>query len=206
MVMLMLESSGIPIINTTLLLLTGALASLSRLDIRLLAISAIVGSTAGACSAYYIGACGGRRIFLRMLLLFHIDAHKIHILDYWFQRSGVWMVFFSRMTPYVRPFACFPAGISRMPFVRFLVSALAGSVIWCSVMLSVGWYLGLRWKVAMYAMQHYTLPTLGILILLVTAYILIMHMIKHHLNFHFADSSDVSHKETRNNSRDLLNV
>jgi len=118
-VILLLESSGVPITNNTLLLFTGALASLGQLNIGLLAIAAIVGSIAGACLAYYIGLRGGRRVLLRLASFFHVDTQKIEVMDGWFHKSGVWMVFFSRMTPFVRPFACFPAGFSRMIFTNF---------------------------------------------------------------------------------------
>src|SRR5579859_8235779 len=95
---LMLESSGVPVANNTLLLLTGALATTGHLDIWLLGIFAIVGSCAGASQAYYLGARGGRRILVRVARFFHIKEEKISIAERWFQQSGVWMIFLSRMT------------------------------------------------------------------------------------------------------------
>jgi membrane protein DedA with SNARE-associated domain len=80
------------------------------------------------------------------------------------------MIFFSRVTPYVRPFACFPAGITRMPLPRFFVSALGGSVLWCVSILFVGWMLGRRWGVALALVRHYTFPALIVFILLVALY------------------------------------
>src|ERR1700674_1724876 len=76
-VFLLLESSGIPIVNSTLLLLTGALASLGQLDIFALAIVSITGSILGACLAYMIGWHGGARLLYHIAARLHVDTAKI---------------------------------------------------------------------------------------------------------------------------------
>jgi membrane protein DedA with SNARE-associated domain len=163
---LLLESSGIPLLNTTLLLCTGALAALGNLNLGLLTCAAIVGSVLGACSAYGLGQRYGDPLLLRLARLLRIDARKVRMAEGWFASSGARMIFFSRMLPYIRPFACFPAGISAMPFHRFLLAALAGSTIWCTTFLIVGWELGPRWKLASHLVRTYTLPTCGIILAL----------------------------------------
>lgn len=182
-VVLLLESTGVPIVNSTLLLFLGALISLGRLNLNIgvLIGAAVLGSSSGACLAYIIGLHGGRRLFFHLASKLHINSQKVNIAETWFHKSGIWMVFFSRMTPYIRPFACFPAGISRMPFSRFLLAALAGSVIWCTVMLNIGLALGHRWRLALHLIEYYTIPTLLTLILLIALYLLINHEIKRHL-------------------------
>lgn len=189
-VVLMLESSGIPITNNALLLCTGALASLEHVNIFTLMVVAVMGSITGACLAYTIGAREGQDILLRVARLVRVDVQKVDMIERWFQKSGVWMVFLSRMTPYVRPFACFPAGITRMNFAQFFASALCGSIIWCTVMLSIGWSLGRRWASALHLIQHYTLPVLGVVISLIALYALIMYVIKTRLHTEFSSTAD----------------
>ncbi len=186
---LLLESSGVPILNSTLLLFVGALVSFGHLNMVNLALAAISGSVAGACLAYYIGGHGGQQLLLRLALLFHVDAGKITVVERWFQHSGAWMIFFSRMLPYLRPFACFPAGIAQMNFLRFFCSAFAGSFIWCLSMLAVGWNLGRRWELAVAAIQQYTLPVLVLVVLLLLLYIFFMRQVKHYLQARFQRSS-----------------
>jgi membrane protein DedA with SNARE-associated domain len=188
-VILLLESSAVPLINTTLLLAAGALASQGHLNLWALLAAAILGSISGACLAYIIGLRGGRHIFLRLASLFHIDAQKVNMTELWFQKNGLWMVFFSRMMPYVRPFASFPAGISRMPFGRFFLAALAGSTIWCVVMLNIGLALGHRWPLAIHLIRHYTIPTLCMLALLIAFYFLITSAVKRYLRSHAVSDS-----------------
>lgn len=190
MVILLLESTGVPITNNVLLLLTGALASLNHVNIWVLGIAAVIGSISGACIAYSIGLRGGQKVIRRIAAFFHIDSQKVQMTEQWFQRSGAWMVFVSRMTPYVRPFACFPAGIAHMPFIRFFSAALSGSLIWCVALLYLGWSLGRRWPLALRLMQHYTLPTLSIVLLLIAGYITVLFLVKRHLKRYQQNSVD----------------
>ncbi len=181
-IILLLESSGVPITNNTLLLLLGAMASLGFLNFELLIISALVGSSAGACCAYWLGKRGGRKIVIRLAAFFHVNEHKIFIMDSWFHRSGFWMIFFSRMTPFVRPFACFPAGIAHMNFRKFLLAAVTGSLIWCIVLPCIGWLLGPRWRIALHMMQTYTLPTIIGILLVLIVYAFVTYMVKRAIN------------------------
>ncbi len=180
-VILLLESSGVPVVNNTLLLLTGALASLGHFNIWALATAAIIGSVAGACLAYCIGAYGGRNMLFRLAKRFRIEHQKISMIEHWFRKSGLWMVFLSRMIPYARPFACFPAGMTHTNFVYFFIMALSGSIIWCSALLAVGWHLGRRWILAVHVMQLYTIPALCIIVLLIALYAFVMYAIKRRL-------------------------
>lgn len=181
-VILLLESSGVPVTNNTMLLLMGAWASMGHLNIELLIIAAFIGSITGACCAYWLGMHGGRRILLRLAAIFHVHRQKIHVMDHWFQQSGFWMIFLSRMTPFVRPFACFPAGIAHMDRKKFLLAASAGSIIWCIALPTIGWTLGRRWKIALYFLQQYTLPTLLVVAALIVLYVLAMRRVKHTVN------------------------
>ncbi len=188
-IILLLESSGVPVTNNTMLLLLGALASMGYLNIEMLIGAATIGSIAGACCAYRLGMHGGRRILLRLAAIFHVHRQKIHVMDHWFQKSGFWMIFFSRMTPFVRPFACFPAGISHMDRKKFLLAASAGSIIWCIALPTIGWTLGHRWKIALYFLQQYTLPTLLVVVGCIVLYVLGMRVVKRTMNARLHSSS-----------------
>ena len=203
---LLLESSAVPIVNSTLLLFTGALASLGYLNFWVLAIVAILGSIAGACLAYMIGRRGGRRLFLHLAGVFRVSEQKVEIAESWFQKRGILMIFLARITPYIRPFACFPAGISRMRFERFFLAALTGSIVWCFGLLYLGWALGSRWRLAFDFMRHYTIPTICLLILLIILYFLIKHALKRYSPWRLRPPSSSSNKEDEHNNSDLLEV
>jgi membrane protein DedA with SNARE-associated domain len=203
---LLLESSGVPIANNTLLIFTGALASFGHINIWVLTVAAITGSISGACLAYIIGARGERQVVLRLAAFFRVDAHKVRVAESWFRTSGIWMIFFSRMIPFVRPFACFPAGIARIAFLRFFIAASAGSLIWCVAMLSIGWSLGNRWKLAISLMQQYTVPTFTGIVVLLVLYGLGMYAIKGYLNRLKSNIHTHGHSTEEQTSEELLEV
>ena len=205
-IVLMLESCGVPIANNTLLLLTGALAALGYLNIRILIPVAIMGSISGACLAYIIGTYGSRRTFLHVATILHVNRQKMDMTKRWFQKAGPWMIFFSRMTPYVRPFTCFLGGITHLPFSRFCMAALGGSIIWCVVMLQIGMALGARWHVALFLMQRYTIPSLAALILGIMLYFCFARAIKRHIYQRLQKEVSPQVSENEQTESELLEV
>ncbi|WP_069803763.1 DedA family protein [Thermogemmatispora onikobensis] len=182
---LLLESCGIPVINSTLLLLTGALVTLGHLDFWPLAGAALFGSCAGACLAYWIGERGGRPALMRLMKFLRIDESKVNVAEGWFQHAGVWMIFLSRITPYVRPFACFLGGISRLNYRRFLLAMLLGSLLWCVVIIRVGMVLGKHWRWGVALIQQYTLPACLILVAVMVLSLAISRLLQRKLRRRF---------------------
>jgi membrane protein DedA with SNARE-associated domain len=200
-VFLLLESSGIPVINTTLLLFAGALAVVGHVNLGWLIVAAVAGSTLGACLAYVLGRRYGQLLLLRLTRLVRIDERKVLQAERWFLRAGSKMIFISRLVPYIRPFACFPAGISAMPFPRFLLMACSGSTIWCVTILIIGWELGPRWHLALQMIQTSTLPTLGVLLLLAGVYIVVQWKVQRYVRTRL-DGGD----ENRAQEEELIEV
>ncbi len=203
---LLLESTAIPIANSTLLLLTGALASLGHLNIYILVVAAIVGSITGACLGYLLGVRYGRQVLLRLTTRFRIDPQKIIAAENWFQAAGIWMVFLSRIIPWIRPFASLPCGISRMPFRRFLTAALSGSILWCVGVLSVGWALGPRCLLALQLMQSYTVPMICGLVLLIAMTLLIQYKINRFIRSKLLSTALPLENQEQQESGDLIEI
>lgn len=187
---LLLESCGIPLLNTTLLLCTGALAALGQLNLGWLMLSSLVGSVLGACAAYGLGRRYGEQLLLRLARLLGMKEQKVFLIERWVRKSGGRIIFLSRIVPYIRPFSCFPAGISGMPFGRFFLAVLIGSVIWCAAFLLIGWELGPRWSLALRLMRFYTIPTLIVLGLLLVIYILFRRSINRSVKKYLAAHSE----------------
>lgn len=129
--------AGILIANGKLLHGTNSTVSLI-----LVALAGAVGCLIGSIAAYGIGFSGGRPLMLkygRYLLISQHDADKA---DAFFQRWGSATAFFSRLLPVVRTYISLPAGISKMPFVKFCIYTFLGSFPWCLVLAFLGIQLG----------------------------------------------------------------
>jgi membrane protein DedA with SNARE-associated domain len=105
-------------------------------------LAGVLGNTVGSLIGWGIGAYGGRPLLEERGRWFHLDREKLARVDRWFGRWGDWTVFLGRMTPVVRSFVSIPAGVVRMPIVRFTVLTFLGCVPWCFGIAAAGWALG----------------------------------------------------------------
>ena len=106
------------------------------------------GSVVGAFALYGIGAVLGLdrlRALVKRLPLLHVDDVDRTVA--WFGRHGGKAVFFGRMLPIFRSLISIPAGVVLMPLWRFGLLTLAGSLIWNSVFVLSGFFLGEQWHV-----------------------------------------------------------
>ena len=87
---------------------------------------ATAANVVGSGIAYAVGRYGGRPLFLKYGRYVLIQKHHLDKADRWFERRGELTVFFTRMMPGVRTFISLPAGIAKMPVVKFFVYSLLG--------------------------------------------------------------------------------
>jgi membrane protein DedA with SNARE-associated domain len=104
-----------------------------------------VGNTLGSFLGWGIGAYGGRPFLERSGRLLHVTPAKLARAERWFDRFGDAAVFLGRITPLVRSFISYPAGIVRMPLGRFTLLTFDGCLIWCGALAGAGWALGTSW-------------------------------------------------------------
>ena len=64
----------------------------------------------------------------------------------WFHRFGVWTIFFGRLVPLIRSLISIPAGMSRMNMGVFLLFTTIGTLIWNTILVSVGAAVGASWS------------------------------------------------------------
>jgi membrane protein DedA with SNARE-associated domain len=107
-----------------------------------MSLAGTIGYTLGSLIGWGIGAYAGRPLLEERGRWFHLDRAKLDRADRWFERWGDWAVFLGRLTPVVRSFISIPAGVVRMPIVRFTVLTFLGSAIWCFAIAGAGWALG----------------------------------------------------------------
>jgi membrane protein DedA with SNARE-associated domain len=136
---ILLETVIPPIPSEAVLGLAGVLINDGEMAIVPVIAFATLGSILGAVFFYYVGrALGPRRshAFLDRLPL--VETADVDRTFAWFERHGRSAVFFGRMVPIVRSFISVPAGVVKMPFLQFLLYSAAGSLIWNSLLITLG--------------------------------------------------------------------
>ncbi len=171
---LALESAGAPVPNELVLLLCGSISATTQrghgVFPPLLVGIATLGSLVGAFTSYTIGYRGGRPLVLRIGRRLRLDEARLDRVEVWFASSGVVAIFLARITPFVRTVASYPAGMLRYPTRGFLSASFLGSLIWCSVMVSLGHAFGSNYQVALHLIEEYTVPAIVVLAALAAGY------------------------------------
>lgn len=163
-----------PIPSEIILPLAGFTASRGSFALWEVLVWTTVGSVVGALALYGLGAWLGpqrlRRIVARVPLMKVSDADRA---EAWFARHGSKAVFFGRMIPLFRSLISIPAGIERMPIVRFTLLTTAGSAIWNTTFVLAGYLLGENWStVEQYADIFQLVVVTAVAIIVVTFIIL----------------------------------
>jgi membrane protein DedA with SNARE-associated domain len=141
-----IESACIPLPSEIIMPFAGYLVSTGRFSLPLVATAGALGCNAGSVVAYEIGARGGRRMVERWGAWVLLDRRELDRMDRFFARFGGVTVLVCRLLPVVRTFIALPAGIARMPRLRFHVYTFVGSWPWCFALAYVGMKLGERWE------------------------------------------------------------
>ncbi|NNH38376.1 DedA family protein [Acinetobacter terrae] len=109
-------------------------------------IAGCIGSLIAAAILYWIGYKFNHDSIFRFIdrygkYLFIKSPDVKKSLD-WFEQYGHRIVFFGRMIPAVRSLISIPAGMSHMPFWKFMFFSSLGTIIWTTFLACVGFYFG----------------------------------------------------------------
>ncbi|MGH2364529.1 MAG: DedA family protein [Chloroflexota bacterium] len=143
LVLVMVESLGIPVPGETTLILAAVYAGTQhQLRIEFVIGAAIVGAVAGDNIGFVLGREGGFRLALRFGHYLRLDDRKLKLGQYLFLKHGAKVVFWGRFVAFLRAWAAFLAGTNRMPWPRFLLANGAGGILWASGYGVLGYVVG----------------------------------------------------------------
>ncbi len=140
-----IESACIPLPSEIIMPFSGYLVYTGRFDLWMVALAGAIGCNIGSTAAYLIGASGGRPAIERWGRYIWLDSKSVDRAEHYFQTYGSLTVFVARLLPVVRTFISLPAGIARMPFVKFQIYTFLGSLPWCFALAWIGMRLGESW-------------------------------------------------------------
>lgn len=145
-VLMAIESACIPLPSEVIMPFAGYLVSVGKFSLIAAATAGALGCNLGSTVAYYVAANGGRKAIERWGAYILFSPHELRRAEQFFARYGAVTVFVGRLLPVVRTFIAFPAGLARMPMLKFQIYTFLGSWPWCFGLAYVGSVLGARWN------------------------------------------------------------
>jgi membrane-associated protein len=136
------ESSGVPIPGETALITAGVLASRGKLQIEVVIVLAATAAIVGDNIGYAIGRRGGRWLLERPGAFYRQRQNVLLVGEPFFQRHGSKAVFFGRFFLGLRVWASWLAGATRMHWARFLLWNALGGVTWATGVGLIAYFIG----------------------------------------------------------------
>ena len=166
------ESAGLPISSEIVVPLGGALASQGKLNFVLVVLVASVANLTGSLIAFYLTRRYGERVVLsRAGRWAGLSRGHLRLANRFFDRFGLWAVFVGRLLPIVRTYISFPAGLSKIGYLRFTLATLAGAVPWNLALAYAGLKLGQHYQTVATTLGPFAIPfAIGVVILLGVAW------------------------------------
>jgi membrane protein DedA with SNARE-associated domain len=144
-VLLGINSACIPLPSEIIMPFSGYLVYLGRFNLLLVATAGMVGCNLGSAFSYWLGAKGGRPMVERYGKWVLMSRHDLDRMTLFFEKYGSITVLLARMLPVVQTFIAFPAGIAKMPRLRFHIYTSVGSFCWYFCLAFAGMKLGEKW-------------------------------------------------------------
>jgi membrane protein DedA with SNARE-associated domain len=166
------ESAGLPISSEIVVPLGGALASQGKLNFVLVVVVASIANLAGSLIAFYLTRRYGERVVLsRAGRRMGLSRGHLRLANRFFGRFGLWAVFVGRLLPIVRTYISFPAGLSKIGYVRFTLATLAGAIPWNFALAYAGLQLGNNYASVAATISPFVIPiAIGVVLLLAAAW------------------------------------
>jgi len=137
------ENLGAPIVPGETMLIAGAIyAGAGRLNVVALGLIAVAACVTGAWGGWAIGWFGGRALAERYGRYVFLTPARLDRAERFFSSRGALVITFARFLEGLRQANGIIAGITEMPWPRFLVFNGVGAVLWVTVWISAGYLAG----------------------------------------------------------------
>jgi membrane protein DedA with SNARE-associated domain len=191
-ILMAIESSFIPLPSEVIMIPAGFLAYRGdltfgdpHLDALIVILCGMTGSIVGAYVNYFLARLVGRPIIYRYGKYVFIKPELLSRAEEIFLEFGEISTFVGRLILGIRHLISLPAGLSRMPLMKFTLFTALGAGIWCAILTWIGYYLGTLSAEMTYAQLVYKgkdiLKEDYIWIFLCLAFIVAVYAMIHHL-------------------------
>ena len=140
--LLFLEDFGVPSPGETVLIAASVYAGAGRLNIVAVGVIGFAAAVLGDNVGYAIGRFGGRTLVLRFGRYVLLTPERLDRAESFFSRHGGKIVTVARFIEGLRQANGIIAGITRMPWPRFVAFNALGAALWVGTWTAVGYLAG----------------------------------------------------------------
>ena len=163
---------GLVLPGESALLVGGVLAGTGRLSLPIVAAVAIVAAIAGDSAGYEIGRHGGPAIKSSRAGRF-VGEHRWAKAEAFTRRHGNWAVLAGRWVGLMRALVPALAGMTGMPYRRFLLFNAIGGAVWAAAVVLGGYFAGASWQQLQGVLGHLTYAGIGAAVLGVSTFVVV---------------------------------
>ncbi|MBT2569311.1 DedA family protein [Planococcus sp. ISL-110] len=158
--LIMLENVFPPIPSEVILTVGGFMTTTTTMTIPGVILASTAGSVVGAAVLYSVGllldVARLEKIIDKYGSWLRVKKQDIYKADAWFDRFGIWTVFFGRLIPLLRSLISIPAGMSNMKFWLFISFTTLGTLLWNTVLVFIGEAVGDNREQIMHQLELYS--------------------------------------------------
>jgi membrane protein DedA with SNARE-associated domain len=165
------ESFGVPAPGETAIIAGSAYAGSGHFNIFLVATVAFFAAVIGDSIGYFIGRRGGRPLVHRFGKYVRLTPERFDKVEGFMSRQGPKVVVIARFVEGLRQFNGIVAGITGMPFHRFLAWNALGAALWVGVWSTGGYLAGDHIEAIASAISKYIVLAAVIAVLALIGYV-----------------------------------
>jgi membrane protein DedA with SNARE-associated domain len=136
--LVLVEDFGVPAPGETVLIAAAVYAGAGQLNIILVAVIGFLAAVTGDNIGFAIGHFGGRRLALRLGRYVFLTPRRLDTAERFFTRHGGKVVTIARFVEGLRQANGVIAGITGMPWRRFLAFNSLGAALWVGLWVTLG--------------------------------------------------------------------
>jgi membrane protein DedA with SNARE-associated domain len=155
-----LEYACFPIPSEVVLPFIGMTASKASFSYLGAILFSVIGGIVGSIFCYLLGYYGGNPLLNWLFRRFPSSRKSIEALNKWFDKYGKIAVFGARLVPLTRTYVSILAGAVKLNIISFTLYSLAGIVLWNTVLISIGYYVGENWAAIEGLMADYSVAVI----------------------------------------------
>ena len=178
LLLVLVESFGIPVPGETILNAASVYAGAGRLNVVAVGLVGFVAAVAGDNIGFAIGHYGGRALVLRWGRYVRLTEERLDKAEAFFNHHGAWIITVARFIEGLRQANGIIAGTTGMRWLRFLAFNALGAALWVGTWVTLGYLAGSHIGTIYHYITQYSTYVLIVAAVVLAAYIA-RHILRH---------------------------